>query len=131
MLYNIITLFGDLRLIIAIIVIELILIKEKARVFTHIIFFSFSFYIIELLKVLIQEARPYWIDGILQTQNHCSIDFGNPSRHSFIGITFYEPLLIDIIGIRNKSIAFIIWISISSVVIFTRMFLGAHSVDQV
>lgn len=59
------------------------------------------------------------------------MDFGHPSGHSFIAFAMYEPLLSDFLGTGKKKIFLFIWVVVAVLVIISRMYLGAHSIDQV
>lgn len=43
----------------------------------------------------------------------------------------YEPLLSDFIGTGKKKVFLAIWVVVAVLVIISRMYLGAHSLDQV
>ena len=54
-----------------------------------------------------------------------------PSGHSFIAFAFYEILLSDFFGTGKKRVYLLIWVIIAVGVVISRMYLGAHSLDQV
>jgi len=54
-----------------------------------------------------------------------------PSGHSFIAFAFYEILLSDFIGTGKKKFYLYLWFVVAIGVVISRMYLGAHSLDQV
>ena len=54
-----------------------------------------------------------------------------PSGHSFISFAMYELILSDFIGTGKKKMYLYIWFIVAIGVVISRMYLGAHSLDQV
>ena len=46
-------------------------------------------------------------------------------------VLLYEPLLSDFIGLGPKKVLIGVWTVIAALVLISRMFLGAHSLDQI
>jgi hypothetical protein len=46
-------------------------------------------------------------------------------------MVLYEPLISDVIGHGPKKIGIIIWLIVAGLVMMSRMYLGAHSLDQI
>lgn len=61
----------------------------------------------------------------------CPKDFGNPSGHSVGVFVIYYPLIADITGLGAFKQGWIFLIFLSVAVPLSRVYLGAHSVNQV
>lgn len=84
------------------------------------------------IKQTLQESRPFWYSPNIEINEwFCPIDFGNPSGHSFIVVLGYEPILSDFVGTGPKKVLVGIWLILSALVLLSRMYLGAHSLDQI
>lgn len=59
------------------------------------------------------------------------MDFGMPSGHSFIAFAMYELLLSDFVGTGRSRVYLYVWFFMAVGVVISRMYLGAHSLDQV
>lgn len=62
---------------------------------------------------------------------YCPVEYGNPSGHSWFSAIFGFVVLMDFWGSGKHFIN--IWISIAAVILMplSRMYLGAHSLNQV
>jgi len=90
-----------------------------------------------ILKILYGEERPYWVFQELIPS--CSVGFGNPSGHSMSSSAVYLAIWHILIA-KNEFIKKRIWFKILLLicflviilmVIFSRLVLGAHSINQV
>lgn len=98
----------------------------------------FAIYIHCVMKIWYGDGRPFWYASNL-FKNECLGGFGNPSGHSFISVVAYLSLchyiLNSTIRFRESSISKIILYFIFSIiigfVIYSRLILGVHSLDQV
>ena len=91
-----------------------------------------ALYYMTILKLIYMESRPFWTTSqISMFEWFCPLSFGNPSGHSFAVIVLYEPIISDITGTGPKKIGIIVWLIISALVMVSRMYLGAHSLDQI
>lgn len=88
-----------------------------------------------ILKALYHEARPFWYaQNIKQLQWTCPREYGNPSGHSWSVAILYESLLTDFFYCQSKISVTLKWIFLLAIFIlvpFSRMYLGAHSGNQV
>ncbi len=90
-----------------------------------------------LLKMIYGNPRPFWDDTNIYPS--CNGGFGNPSGHSFSSTAVFLGLplvIIDIKRFKERNIiysilVYFIFITIMILVIFSRVFLGAHSINQV
>ena len=123
--------------------------KEFFQIFLFIIIFAsmplnysflmlqsivYSSYWTNTLKMIYQNERPNWKSEFLTFT--CNYGYGNPSGHSFTSIVVYLCLAHILITYFNiygilKIIIFIIFTSLSFLVVISRVVLGSHSVNQV
>jgi membrane-associated phospholipid phosphatase len=85
-----------------------------------------------VLKAYYADPRPFWTNKYVKSIGpFCPVEFGNPSGHSWFASIFGFGIVIDYWGIGHKYIN--IWISIIIVILvpISRMYLGAHSLNQV
>ncbi len=94
-------------------------------------------FVANLLKLIYHNPRPFWINPDIIPYK-CEVDYGNPSGHAVAIFSFYLVMfhLLYDNYIKNKHISFRIlyWlniISFSILVIFSRLVLGVHSLNQV
>jgi membrane-associated phospholipid phosphatase len=129
---NIFSLVGNPIIIISILALQYLFFKRKLLVFVNLLYVMGGLYFMALLKQIFQETRPFWINSQVKIYEwFCPTDFGNPSGHSFIVIALYEPLFSDFIGAGKKKFGLIIWTFVAALVMISRMYLGAHSLDQI
>jgi membrane-associated phospholipid phosphatase len=84
------------------------------------------------MKAFYADPRPFWTDKQVQSIGPlCPVEFGNPSGHSWFAPIFGFAIVIDYWGTGRKYAN--IWISIAVVILvpISRMYLGAHSLNQV
>lgn len=102
---------------------------------------SFTNYLMNQLKSLYGEPRPYWVSPVITSFGKCHTGFGNPSGHMinnvFLWYTVYLHFFKDV-GIKRKRIsifctAYIIKMAVTAFLItyiifmgFSRVYLGAH-----
>ena len=103
-------------------------------IYTYAISQIFTLYLTSIIKLIHADGRPYFEDNSLfQT---CNGDFGNPSGHSLSSMACYLGLSKMIIDYNKMSLSNSILVYICSIVCiliinFSRIILGAHSIDQV
>lgn len=110
--------------------------KRKVSVLVFLAFFILNIYLNSVEKILFMDPRPFMYSiRVKQLQWHCPFEFGHPSGHSRMVFQFYSFLAFDVIGRRvHKSKA--VWlmllpIAMGVLVPQSRMYLGAHSSNQV
>ena len=129
---NIFSMLGNPIVIYAVLGIQYLIVKQRIRTLVHLTYLMIGLYFMVILKQAFQESRPFWYNiNIDIIEWFCPVDFGNPSGHSFIAFAMYEPLLSDFVGTGKKKVFLIIWVVVAVLVIISRMYLGAHSLDQV
>ena len=99
----------------------------------------YSIYITNLFKIIYRNRRPYWESDILDVV--CNSGYGNPSGHSLTSTAYYLTLAHivtnfsffkrDTKGKIVKIIIFILFIILAVLIMFSRVILGAHSINQV
>jgi membrane-associated phospholipid phosphatase len=78
-----------------------------------------------------KEPRPFWVESQIGSWDWiCPVDFGSPSGHSFFIFAMYEPILSDILG-TGKGVQLVLLVLIAVAVMASRMYLGAHSLNEV
>ena len=97
----------------------------------------FAIYLYDLLKLAFSDPRPFWINTAL-FQGSCETSYGNPSGHSLISFFFFLSLGYHICMLDkfkdNFTYKFFVYsgaVAISSLIAFSRLALGVHSLDQV
>lgn len=129
---NIFSMLGNPITIYAIIAVQYLYVKQRIRTIVHLTYLMGGLFFMVVLKQAFQESRPFWYNpNISIFEWFCPTDFGNPSGHSFIAFAMYEPLISDFVGTGKKKINLFIWAIIAVLVVISRMYLGAHSFDQV
>jgi len=91
-----------------------------------------NIYLITLLKSYFSDPRPFWTDSVIQSLSpYCPGEFGNPSGHSwfsavasFVILFEYAPHFSKLLGLTFVGLIIIL-------VPISRMYLGAHSLNQV
>ena len=94
----------------------------------------YSAYFTNTLKMIYQSDRPYWKSNYLTFS--CSNGYGNPSGHAFNSINMYlclAHILVNYFKIKNflRIIIFMLCITISILIIISRVILAAHSINQI
>lgn len=75
------------------------------------------------LKAFYSSPRPYWSSAEVKAW-HCETDFGNPSGHSMLSIGFAIT-----ISYKKPTCYKVAFISIAILIGFSRLVLGAHSLN--
>ena len=95
-----------------------------------------SIYIGGVLKLIYQDERPFFVNSEILVLN-CEGGFGNPSNHSLLSTFFYLSLY-EIYVNQNKSfnqkkkkMFLILVILFVCCIVFSRMFLGVHTLNQI
>ena len=109
------------------------------KVFTYISVYLLSLYWDNILKIIYNNPRPYWIDQSLFIQ--CSGGYGNPSGHSlgscasYLALchlfTEYKWFKENTTGIITRCLLFGLTLIFIFTIMLSRLFLGVHSIDQV
>jgi undecaprenyl-diphosphatase len=104
--------------------------------YSFILNFTYSSFIMNLLKMLYSNPRPYWVKPSLMLS--CSPGFGNPSGHAFDSIAVYLSLWHMITDhsffIKYwpfKYILLLLKLGLVIAIVLSRVYLGVHSVNQI
>ena len=131
-LENIFSLFGNTIIVVLILAAYVFFVKERVKTVVHVIFLTGVLYYMTILKQIFEESRPFWTTSqIKHLEWLCPLSFGNPSGHSFVVIVLYEPIISDVLGTGPKKVGIFVWLFLSALVMMSRMYLGAHSLDQI
>jgi hypothetical protein len=131
-LFNWISMLVDPFLITAVMIGVFLQVDNKFRVIVLLVFFLVNTYVVGTVKALYAESRPYWTNVEIQSlQWYCPLDFGNPSGHSWLSGVFYYLLILEYLGTGPYYLYMLIPLSTSFIVPLSRMYLGAHSANQV
>lgn len=131
-LFNWISLLVDPFLITAVMLGIFLQVDNKFRVVVLLVFFLLNTYFVGTVKALYAESRPYWTNAEIQSlQWYCPLDFGNPSGHSWLSGVFYYLLILEYLGAGPYHAFLLVPLATSLVVPLSRMYLGAHSANQV
>ena len=112
-----------------------------SKILSIIISMFSAIYLDNIMKLVYHDPRPYWVNEDLGDGVHCDLGFGNPSGHSFVSSATYLSIwyvLTDYSFFREKVVGKIIrWILCGFCflfvfsIMFSRIFLGVHSLDQI
>ena len=99
----------------------------------------YSSFFTNFMKTIYQSPRPIWKSDLLR--NSCNNGFGNPSGHSFTSSLLYLSMAHILTNFqfftKSKSgfvcrvLIFVFFVIIICLVLFSRVVLGAHSINQV
>ena len=99
--------------------------------------YSLTHFLTGVLKMMIQDPRPYWISGDIKNDN-CEMGYGNPSGHAMSSVAFYLTLWHLLSEnckmekkFNRKTCSLLFFVIIIFTILMTRIFLGAHSIDQI
>lgn len=112
------------------------ILDNKAKAFYNLFNGSVAMLVYAILKMLFADWRPNYLSRqLIDTKYHCEPDYGNPSGHSLLSMNMWIILADDIIAnIRNRHLRNFIRIffaGISFSICLSRLYLGAHSVNQI
>ena len=106
--------------------------KFKGHSYILLVFILFNVYLAALLKAFDCDPRPIWTSNVIRNIGfYCPSEYGNPSGHSWFSAVIGFGILLDFKGAGRKFMN--IWISVVVAILvpISRMYLGAHSLNQV
>lgn len=118
---------------------------RKLEILVFLIWFIFLSFVLSMLKSLIQyyyflfrQARPYWIaaSGVQMLEWTCYTEYGCPSGHAMMGIILME-FIVRFFARSSRFVAkyivlfYFLIIFLELIVMFSRIFLGMHAINQV
>lgn len=130
--FLLISLVIDPTVVVGLCILIVVLSKRKKKSFTMLIFILLNTYCAALLKAFDSDPRPIWTNSEIRSISlYCPLEYGNPSGHSWFAAIFGFAILMDYWGSGKNYIN--IWISFAAVIFMplSRMYLGAHSLNQV
>ena len=113
-------------------ILMIILSRRKGKAFLMLMFILFNVFLAALLKAYDCDPRPIWTsDEVRNIGFYCPVEYGNPSGHSWFSAVIGFGILLEYNGagknFRN------VWYSLLLTILvpISRMYLGAHSLNQV
>lgn len=121
---KIITEFGNIYVILSIILLLYIFLKDKSKVYYSLLNIGIVIIINNIIKLIIQRPRPYGYNLINES------NYSFPSGHAMISTAFYGFLIYLIYrNVTNKRIKYLLITLLFILIIFiciTRVYLGVH-----
>lgn len=109
-----------------------LLTRRKMAFMVFLVFFAGNAYLNTLEKMLFTDPRPFWTSTSVRQLEWRPRDFGNPSGHSRSSAYFYLLVFSDLLA---RQAGQLVWLPISLLIAVltpvSRLYLGAHSADQV
>lgn len=130
--FLLVTMIIDPTIVFAICLLIMVLSHKKANGFVRLVFILLNTFCAAVLKAYDSDPRPIWTEQSVRNIGlYCPVEYGNPSGHSWFSAVFGFGLLLDYKGPGPNYI--FIWSSLAAVVLMpiSRMYLGAHSLNQV
>lgn len=130
--FLLITMVIDPTIVFAICILIMVLNHKKSRGFVMLLFILLNTFCAAVLKAYDSDPRPIWTQqNVRNIGLYCPVEYGNPSGHSWFSAVFGFGLLLDYQGVGEKYIY--MWISVAAAILMplSRMYLGAHSLNQV
>lgn len=108
---------------------------QRVRCLYYLAAFLLIVLVTNVMKLAYHNPRPFWVDSDIQAFS-CSSFYGAPSGHSTQGMGIPIVIWLDIIHcsgckLQYKIIWFLVAVSYGFSIMWTRLFLGVHSIDQV
>lgn len=122
----------DPTVVFAICILMMVLTRNKFDGFVMLVFILLNTFLAALFKALDSDPRPFWTEKSVRNIGlYCPVEYGNPSGHSWFSAVFGFGILLNHRGPGKNY--FNIWISLAAVILMpiSRMYLGAHSLNQV
>lgn len=113
-------------------IVMMIMSKKKTRAFIMLTFILFNVYCAALLKAYDCDPRPIWTHKEIRNIGfYCPVEYGNPSGHSWFSAVIGFGVFLEYFGPGKDFIN--IWLSLFLAILvpMSRMYLGAHSLNQV
>jgi len=67
---------------------------RKLEILVFLVWFTFLSFVLSLLKQVIQQPRPYWVNTqIKMLEWTCYTEYGSPSGHAMLSIVLFEFLV--------------------------------------
>lgn len=130
--YNLISLLVNTIVVCVLFGILYVCYQRKITIIVFLCYFLMNTYIMMIMKTSFQEVRPFWYaQDVQELEWGCPSEFGNPSGHSWLVPLIYEPLITDITGPGFLQLGYLFPLVAIVLVPISRMYLGAHSGNQV
>jgi membrane-associated phospholipid phosphatase len=107
-----------------------------SKSFLYLTILIFSVYFDNVLKIIYNNPRPYWVSTAISSEN-CEGGYGNPSGHAFSSSCVYLTiwhLTSDNEFFTKRYWLRVIYLGITLIfiflIMFSRLYLGVHSLNQ-
>ena len=105
---------------------------RKGKGFIMLVFILFNIFWAAFLKSFHCDPRPFWsLYSIKNIGIYCPVEYGNPSGHSWFSVLIGFGVIMEYRGLGRKYQNLIISFLLVILVPISRMYLGAHSLNQV
>lgn len=109
-----------------------VLSHRKEKGFIMFIFIMFNTFWAALIKAYHCDPRPFWTsDKVKSIGIYCPIEYGNPSGHSWFSVILGFGVLMEYRGAGKRYVNILYSILMVIFVPMSRVYLGAHSLNQV
>lgn len=106
--------------------------KNKSKAFFFFIFILLNVFLAAFLKAFSCDPRPIWTSDVVRNIGfYCPVEYGNPSGHSWFSAVMGFGILIEWRKLGPKLLNFWLSLFLALSVSTSRMYLGAHSLNQV
>lgn len=130
--FQLVTMISQPLVIMVLVVIIMFGEVKKKHSFNVVMFLLFNIYLITLLKSFYSDPRPFWsTSDVKSLANYCPSQFGNPSGHSWFATVISFILVFKYFPSLNRPLSLIIIGLLVILVPLSRLYLGAHSLNQV
>jgi membrane-associated phospholipid phosphatase len=106
--------------------------KDKRNAIISLVFVLINIYLTGVLKALYADPRPFWANSTIRNIGiYCPQEYGNPSGHSWFAPVISFAFILEYFDTGKNRINLIISMFILFFVPLSRMYLGAHSLNQI
>jgi membrane-associated phospholipid phosphatase len=113
-------------------IIVIVFSRRKGRAYCLLLFILLNTYLTGILKAIHCDPRPFWSDNLVRSIGfYCPQEYGNPSGHSWFITVLCFAFVIDFYGVGKKYLHLVVSLALLVLVPMSRMYLGAHSLNQV
>lgn len=110
----------------------LVMSRRKKKALVMVMFVLLNTFLAALLKAYHIDPRPIWTHAEVRNIGfYCPVEYGNPSGHSWFSAIYGFGFILEYFGNGKYYQHVLLSIILCIIVPMSRMYLGAHSLDQV